>query len=336
MNVLRGLSGVLVSLVLGGEAFSQGPGPEHYVFYNLERVRIREASFLETEAIVGAQLKYTWRDLEPERDRYDLEAIRSDLAFLEENGKSLFIQIQDVSFDEEIINIPDYLLRDPAFAGGVARKYVFDGDDESTAMPDGWAARRWDPEVRDRFMRLLSAIGEEFDGRVRGLTLAETSLDFGTSGGLHPEGFTYDLYVQSVKEIMAGARSAFSESHVIQYANFMPGEWLPWDDHGYLRSVYQYAEEIGVGVGGPDVLPHRRGQQNHSYPLIADRAPGTVAGLAVQDGNLDAVNPETGERGTVGELARFATDNLHLDYLFWGTQEPCYSSEILPYLRNLR
>jgi len=60
-----------------------------------------------------------------------------------------------------------------------------------------------------------------------------------------------------------------------------------------------------------------------------------VAGLAVQWGNLDEVNPETGEPVTVEELARYAREDLHLDYIFWGTQEPYYTDAILPYLREL-
>jgi hypothetical protein len=309
------------------------PEPEHYVFFGLERDRIREPSFLEIDAVRGAQLKYTWRELEPERGRYDLEPIRSDLAFLEEHGKALFMQIQDVSFDVGVVNVPDYLLTDPAFGGGVARTYVFEGDDDATATPEGWVARRWDPEVRERLIGLLTVLGAELDGRIAGLNLPETSLDFGTTGSLHPDGFDYETYAQAVRDVMAGARRAFSESHVLQYANFMPGEWLPWEDRGYLRGIYAYAEQIGVGVGGPDVLPHRRGQRSHSYPLIADRAVGTVAGLAVQDGNLADVNPETGAPVTVEELAGFARDVLRLDFVFWGTEEPYYSRDVLPYLR---
>lgn len=41
----------------------------HYVFFNRDRERIRDKVFLETKAIEGAQLKYTWRQLEPEKDR---------------------------------------------------------------------------------------------------------------------------------------------------------------------------------------------------------------------------------------------------------------------------
>jgi hypothetical protein len=115
----------------------------------------------------------------------------------------------------------------------------------------------------------------------------------------------------------------------------MPGEWLPDNDKGYLRAVYAFADSIGAGVGGPDLLPHRRGQQRHSHPLIAGRRQGVVAGVAVQDGNLAETNPSTGARVTVDELYRFAKDRLRLDYIFWGTEEPYYSTEIIPYLRVL-
>lgn len=307
----------------------------HFVFFGLERERVRETSFLDNEAIAGAQLKYTWRELEPLRDRHDFDALRRDLAFLDAHGKRLFVQLQDVSFDEEIVNVPDYLLEDPVFGGGVARKMLLTGDDETTAKSDGWVARRWDPAVRDRFVALLDALGGELDGRIEGLTLAETSIDFGEGEERLPAGFTYDGYVESVKAIMSAARQAFPRSHVIQYANFMPGEWLPWDDRGYLRAIYEHASRIGIGVGGPDLLPHGKGQRSHSYPLIAARCEHCVAGVAVQWGNLDETSPETGERVTVAELIRFARDDLRLDYLFWGTQEPYYTDEILPYLRRL-
>jgi len=309
-------------------------GPRNYIFFDRERQRIAEPGFLENECIAGAQLKYTWRELEPERDQYELRPLLDDLMFLQNHGKRLFVQIQDVSFSEEVL-VPDYLRTDPAFGGGAARKYEAEGDDESKATFDGWVARRWDPAVRGRFIKLLEALGGEVDGRIEGLNLPETSIGFGESGRLHPEGFTYESYLEGVKAIMTAARKAFPKSRVIQYANFMPGEWLPWTDHGYLRAVYAHAESIGAGVGGPDLLPHRKGQRNHSYPLIAARGPRIPAGVAVQWGNLDQRNPITGKRVTAAELYQFAKDSLRLDYLYWGTQEPYYSKQVLPYIRGL-
>jgi hypothetical protein len=167
------------------------------------------------------------------------------------------------------------------------------------------------------------------------MTLPETSIEFGRSAALHPQGFTYESYFESVKALMTAARSAFPRSHVIQYANFMPGESLPDDDHGYLPGVFEHADRIGVGVGGPDLLPFRRWQQLHSYPLIAARGMHTVAGVAVQAGNLADRNPTTGEKVTAAELHRFARNKLRLDYLFWGTQEPYFTDDVMPFLRTL-
>ena len=90
---------------------------------------------------------------------------------------------------------------------------------------------------------------------------------------------------------MRATRSAFRTSNVLIYANFMPGESLPEDDKGYLKGIYRLADSLGFGVGGPDLLPNRRYQRKHSLPLIAARAKGTLAGLAVQDGNLADLNP---------------------------------------------
>ena len=96
----------------------------HYVFFGQDREKIAKASsFLDTKALEGAQVVYSWRQLEPEKDVYDLSPIREDLAFLTSRGKKLFIQLQDVTFSEARINVPLYLLRDPIYNGGAAKQY---------------------------------------------------------------------------------------------------------------------------------------------------------------------------------------------------------------------
>ncbi len=326
---------VLVALTAAGHGQDsrRTTGPQNFIFFNRDRDRISEISFLANRGVLGAQLKYTWRELEPERDRYEVGRILEDLEFLERHGKRLFVQLQDVSFDERL-NIPDYVVEDPRYGGGAARKYESEESDDSDATFDGWVARRWDPAVRARFSKLLRALGRQLDGRIEGISLPETSIGFGETGTLHPVGFTYETYAEGVKATMTSARQAFPRSHVIQYANFMPGEWLPGGDAGYLRGLYEHAERIGAGVGGPDLLPYRKWQRNHSYPLIASRGPGVAAGLAVQWGNLEDVNPSTGEPVTVADLYGFARDTLRLDYIFWGVQEPYYSRDVLPFIAD--
>ena len=136
----------------------------HYVFFNLDRERIHEPSFLETKAFDGAQIKYTWKQLEPEQDKYDFAMIQSDLDFLKTHGKRLFIQLQDVTFDPKTNCVPQYLTREAKYHGGVAQEYT---DTSNTAQ--GCVARRWDAAVQERYAKLLSTLGQQFDGKIEGL-----------------------------------------------------------------------------------------------------------------------------------------------------------------------
>ena len=309
----------------------------HYVFFGQDRDKIAAAStFLETRALEGAQVVYSWRQLEPEKDVYDFRMIREDLAFLESRGKKLFVQLQDVTFSESRINVPLYLLRDPIYNGGAAKQYEYEGDNEDQARVAGWMARRWDPAVQERFHKLLFALGKEFDGRIEGINFAESSVGVGTSGRLFPKGFSFEIYRDAIITNMKVLKRAFPKSVAMQYGNFMPGEWRPTNDKGYLRAVYEAAKESNVGVGGPDLMPYRPGQLGTSYPLIRAAAGIVPTGVAVQDGNLAEVNPTTGKRVEVSELMKFATEYLKVDYVFWGTEEPYYSAHVIPFLRRVK
>jgi hypothetical protein len=309
----------------------------HYVFFGGDWDGIKNAkSFLENRNIEGAQVIYTWRLLEQGKDEYNFAPIRENLELLAAHGKKLWIQLQDVSFSESHKNVPNYLLTDPAYHGGVAPQYTIPGEDESKAVISGWVARRWDPAVRERFHKLLMALGKEFDGKIEGINLPETAIVFGGSGRLFPEGFTHQSYRDAIAINLKALKKAFPRSIAMQYANFIPGEWRPTEDKGYLRGVYVAARDAGVAVGGPDLMPHRPGQMKSSYPLIREFSGSIPAGIAVQDGNLAEINPETGKPVTVSELVDFATNYLRVDYIFWGMEEPYYSRDVLPALSALK
>jgi hypothetical protein len=321
---------------LASSGIATAEGAHHYAFFNRDRERIFDASFLGTKAFEGAQLKYTWRELEREKDAYDFRAIQHDLEFLSSKGKKLFIQLQDSSFDPALVHVPRYLLSDARYNGGADKQYAIKDDDEKNAVVEGWVARRWDPAVQERFHRLLSALGKEFDGKVEGINLAETAVSFGESGLLFPKGFTPATYRDAVITNMTVLKRAFPRSVAMQYANFMPGEWLPENDASHLRSVYQHAKELKIAVGGPDLLPYKPGQMNHCYPLIRSCAGITTTGIAVQDGNYEHQDPRTGQQVTIAELVAFATEYLKVDYIFWCNQEPFYSEKLIPFLQLQR
>ena len=60
------------------------------------------------------------------------------------------------------------------------------------------------------------------DGKIEGVNLPETAVDFGESGRLFPKGFTPKGYRDAVVSNMAALKRAFPRSVTIQYANFMP------------------------------------------------------------------------------------------------------------------
>ena len=306
--------------------------PRHYVFFGQDREKLAKAtSFFVTKAAEGAQVTYSWRQLEPRKDVYDFSYIREDLALLTSKGKKLFVQLQDVTFSANRINVPRYLLDDPRYNGGANKTF-----DESSPDGDGWVARRWDPAVQERFHKLLFALGKEFDGKIEGINFAESSTGFGQDERKFPKGFTYEAYRDGLIVNMRALKRAFPKSVTMQCANFMPGEWLPVNDNGYLRAIYEAAQELKVGVGGPDLLPYRRGQRNHSYPLIRAASGRVPTGIAVQDGNFKDTHPENGKRITMTELVEYATDYLKVDYIFWGTEEPYYSEQVIPFLQGIK
>ena len=144
----------------------------HFVFFGMDREKIKTTkSFLESKSFEGAQVAYFWRQLEPGKDEYDFSLIREDLAFLAPHGKKLWVQIQDVTFSERWIPVPRYLIKEPQYHGGANRQYEYKNNDEEHATAAGWAARRWDPAVQDRFHKLLLALAKEFDGRIAESTL---------------------------------------------------------------------------------------------------------------------------------------------------------------------
>ena len=81
--------------------------------------------------------------------------------------------------------------------------------------------------MRARFHKLLAALGQEFDGRIAGINLAETSIGVETA---HTPDFHPAAYRDAVVDNMRALKRAFPKSIALQYANFMPGEWLPGED----------------------------------------------------------------------------------------------------------
>jgi hypothetical protein len=308
---------------------------KHFVYFARDREAIHNHLFLKIKRFVGAQIMYPWELLEPHKGKYDFSIIWEDYKYLLSQKKKLFIQLQDATFRKDYIGIPKYLLTNE-YNGGAFPQTAENGDTV------GWVTKRWNQKVQNRFALLLQALGKEFDGKVEGINLQESSIDINlkeSSKGIYCDvdsTFSPERYSESIKINMLSLKKAFPRSTTMQYANFMPGEWLPWNDKGYLRSIYNYGEEIGVGLGGPDLMVQNKGNLNHTVAMMHERKYTVPLGIAIQDENYIGktgdvqVNESDTHQNIVPLLHAFAKDFLKVNYMFWVDQEPYFSGDVIP------
>jgi len=313
---------------------------KHFVYFARDRNAIQDHPLLAHGRFSGAQIMYPWSLLEPSKNEYDFSIIQQDYEYLKEHGKKLFVQLQDTTFNPDFRGVPAYLISDE-YHGGTTPQFAGNG------VQEGWTAKRWNKAVQTRFALLLKALGENFDGKIEGINLQETAV--GLSQEKDPS-FTPAAYAKSIQANMRSLKNAFPTSTTMQYANFMPGEWLPWEDEGYLKSIYEYGNKIGVGLGAPDLMVKRKGQLNHALAMMHEGEFDVPLGVAVQDGNyvgLTGADFPPGSGNADGSLAVkknrknivpllhvFAKDFLNVQYIFWVNQKPYFEEDVLSCFTN--
>lgn len=315
---------------------------ENYIYFNHREIagkNIREDKALHDPRFTGAQIVYTWRSLEPSKDHYDFSAIREDIAYLNSlGGKKVWIQIQEKSFAPQIKNVPDYILNEPIYNGGVIKQSMLSAPERDPNKPVtddeyGWSAKMWDKPVRDQFQKLLLALGTAFDGKIEGINFSESSIDIGTENAdgttSFPKDFSSRNYVDAIESNMTVLSKAFKKSTAMVYLNFLPDEWLPWNDKGYMKGLFSTAEKLKMGVGGPDLMPYRKSHMNQSYGFFKLYPDHLVKAMAVQDGNLRQINPHSKKKNTVKDILEFSQNYLGLDYIFWVEDQPYFDEEVL-------
>ncbi|MGR3810323.1 hypothetical protein [Jiulongibacter sp. NS-SX5] len=308
---------------------------KNFIYFSKDRASIKEHPFLRHSAFKGAQIMYSWRDLETDKGDYDFSEIKEDLAYLNGFGKKLFIQLQDATFFNQYSAVPPYLLTEEYNGGQTGQ--IEEGEQ------NGWVAKRWNAAVQERFAILLLELGKAFDGKIEGINLQETAI--GVDHSSDPS-FSEISYLEAIKSNMKALKAAFPISTTMIYANFMPGEWLPWEDKNYLKSIYAYGEAIGVGLGGPDLMITRKAQLNHALALMHEGNYTVPLGIAVQDGNYIGKTgadkdyqeeKDMGKKGRINQvpvLHAFAKDFLKVDYIFWVYQPPYFVEDVLPCFVN--
>jgi hypothetical protein len=265
--------------------------------------------------IYGIQVLYSWSSLEPSKGNFNFSAIHHTYdQVVRRMNKKLWIQLQDRSFNPLRDPVPGYM-NTPEYNNGSAP--TCDGETcDKVFKISGWMAQQWNPAVRARYQALLTALASEFDGKIAGINLPETSIEVNETAN----GYSNEAYFQGELENAGHAARVFKRSFVVQYVNFWPDGWA--NANNRFTDSFEYYVKHDVGAGGPDLIPGKKTQENNSYPflrLYSDRLPITV--VAVQEPDLEAVNPATGKKFTKEEFVGYA-EELGVQIIFWAVSTP--------------
>ncbi|MBA3755603.1 MAG: glycoside hydrolase [Nitrosomonas sp.] len=273
-----------------------------------------------TSALRGMQVRYRWPELETTEGVYNFSSIAKRLSELSAMNKRLVIVIETKAFgpDEEIV--PDYVKTSP-YEGGT---FVFDNN---TIAGQGENIKLWNPLIRDRLAALMRALGNRFNSNpyFEGIGLSETAIG---QAVIPLSSAQLNNYYAALLSIQQQMRNSFPNTVTFQFTNF---------PRPILESFINGLNDMGVGLGGPDVLLDDpglnypklpQGVYNY-YPKYSGILPLTPSVMHSNYRNTRA--DKTGYEPTISELLSFARDTLKANYIFW-TRDPDYYREVLQML----
>lgn len=302
--------------LFSGLQFLMAQTPQNYIYTSSGDLKSIE-KMITRQDIGGVQIVYNWRALETSKDTYDFSRIENDLNYLTSLDRKLFIQLQDRFFEPEARYVPDYILDEKEYTGGLVPQY--DNPGENKPIGNGWVTQQWNPAVQKRYQKLIEALAEKFDGKIQGINLPETSIDIDMKRD--KTGFSCDRYFKAELDNLKWARNAFKTSYVLQYVNFFPCEWE--NDHQYMSRLFELAAKNNIGLGGPDIVPDKKAQMKNSYPFFNQyKGKLPLVAMAVQEPTLTYMNPKTKKPFTKEEFVDYAEHYLGVNIIFWSVESP--------------
>jgi hypothetical protein len=250
--------------------------------------------------VKGIQHRVYWNDIEPARDKYDFSIIEKLLAECRARNKRLVLQIEDRVFNS--VNwegrIPKYLQTD---FNGV---YVAQAANGTKRV----LSTLWKPAVMDRYIKLHQKLAARFNDEPYFEGIATEEVTPGINPGSAGSGFDHRSQISDQWiRFMAAAREAWTQTNVFVYTNSLVGE---------LDKIIDAAAKLGVGVGGPDLIPRQPMQGDKIIMGLLggrDYRGVTPIGFAVQTPEL------CGKEGCnlPLDMYNYAVGQLGANYIFW-------------------
>jgi hypothetical protein len=253
--------------------------------------------------VVGVMVPFRWSMLEGAEGDYSagMATIRKEIAKLKSLPQPKRFYLRFIDFHYGSTNASSGYF--PSYLGG---KGTYVGSNGV-----GWC--RWQTRWMDAYIRMMEAYAAEFDDEpyFEGFYLYRETAP--ALGGKQPCGFSLSAYESQTMRLATAMAAAWKKTNIVLSANFIGSQSV-------MNRIIAHNAELGVGVGGPDILPDscaRNGTQ--AYETIT----GASGGHDYRGEIPIQYSVEAAEMGgalancSIDELRDFANGTLHASHLFW-------------------
>ena len=278
-----------------------------------------------TSALLGLQIRYSWKELEPKEGVYNFSAIDKHLAELAKRNKRLVIllELKDMGTDEESSPVPAFA-RTPLYEGGT---YAFANYGKD--VPLGYGTKLWNTQIHDRWVALVQALGKRYNSHPHFEAIGFTETSMGDPMEILPQE-QIESYYKNLLSINREMRAHFPNTVTYQFVNY---------PRPILQSLLAELKDMGTGLGGPDVfledpgLLYAKAPKGiyHYYPELSGAIP-----LMPSVQHQNYVTTQWGKKGyepSISDLFVFARDSLNANYIFW-TRDSDYYWKVLQFLNK--
>lgn len=273
-------------------------------------------------AVKGMQVRYYWKELEPELGQYDFTALGQLLDKASSVNKQLIVEIWTRSYAGTYKPSPDYI-QSSEYGGG---DYSTHGDGTR------FGTRIWNASVTDRLIALYGELGRRYNSHssLEAVSTMETAL--GPSVRDLPD---YSVAAATNKSILLvnDAKTAFPNTIVRHAVNF-------WSDRDEFIRLHENAPGNMIGLGGPDVGAGRTAREikGSQQILVGEVGGSDYRGLvpimfSAEQSDTSRFPPATIYEKAVGDLK-----TSHLSWLrnnWAGPADHRWSTGILPFIRSI-
>ena len=222
--------------------------PESTTSYNLSIAQgLHDA--LTTPGVRGFWFPINWRSVEIRDGVYNWSLIDDNVKVARDYGLKVIIGVSDRSFDGTNI-LPEYF----------PSQYVitFSGGGST-----GIVAKRWDPYVYKRMIRLFKDIAKRYGSNpaFAGIAMSETAL-----GQLNGGDYTLSAYREALIQIVTQSQTALKTKKFLFYLNFLLGGDRSDMNKDARVSLLRDVPHRSLLVGAPDITPDFKGMVRSVSP----------------------------------------------------------------------